>query len=150
MNSQSITNDGQAPSVSVIIPNWNGKRHLQVCLESLDRQSYRHFEVILVDNDSTDGSQAFVREHFPEVVLVELEENLGFTGACIAGYEASNGEYIILLNNDTETDPDWLSEIIGAFNRQPRTGIVASKMMLFDRRDFFHTAGDYYRIDGIP
>ncbi|MCI0398520.1 MAG: glycosyltransferase family 2 protein [Chloroflexi bacterium] len=138
------------PTASVIIPNWNGRQHLGVCLEALSRQSFRDFEVILVDNGSTDGSAAYVREQFPEVRLVELGENRGFTGAGNAGYAAAQGRIICLLNNDTEADPGWLAAIAGAFERHPRLGAVASKILLFDRRDHFHTAGDFYRLDGIP
>lgn len=138
------------PKVSVIIPNWNGREHLAVCLRALRRQTFTDFEVILVDNGSTDGSQDYVCEHFPEVRLVELGENRGFTGACIAGYGAAKGEYIILLNNDTEADPGWLAALVDAFDRYPNAGSLASKMLLFDRRDHFHTAGDYYRVDGRP
>jgi GT2 family glycosyltransferase len=108
------------------------------------------FEVLLVDNGSTDGSQAYLRQQFPEVRLLELGQNRGFTGACNAGWRAARGEFIILLNNDTEADPHWLEAVVDGFGRYPRAGSIASKMLLFDRRDHFHTAGDYYRIDGIP
>lgn len=141
---------GRSPAASIIIPHLNGKQHLQACLGSLRAQTRTDFEVILVDNGSSDGSQAFVREHFPEVRLLELGRNTGFTGACNAGYAASRGEVVILLNNDTETDPRWLAEVMAAFVRHPEAGAVASKMLLFDERDVFHTAGDYYRVDGIP
>lgn len=135
---------------SIIIPHWNGKQHLDDCLNALRYQTLRDFEILLVDNGSTDGSQAYVRESFPEVALIELGENRGFTGACNAGWRASRGEIVILLNNDTEVDPNWLSEIVGAFERHPKAGIVASKMLLFDQRDTFHTAGDIMHIDGTP
>ena len=138
------------PRVSVIIPHWNGRRHLDDCLNALRRQTLADHEVILVDNGSTDGSQSIVCEHFPEVRLIELGANRGFTGACNAGYAASRGEFICLLNNDTEADPDWLAAIVDVFDRHPDVGVVASKMLLFDQRDHFHTAGDYYRVDGIP
>ena len=113
---------------SVIIPHWNGVEHLEVCLSSLRRQIFEDFEVILVDNGSNDGSQEFVRSSFPEVRLLELGSNRGFTGACNAGYEVSKGEFVILLNNDTEADPGWLSAVTGAFQRHPEVGIVASKI----------------------
>ncbi|MFZ0545389.1 MAG: glycosyltransferase family 2 protein [Candidatus Promineifilaceae bacterium] len=138
------------PEASIIIPHWNGRQHLEICLTALRNQTFTNFEVILVDNASTDGSQAYIREQFPEVRLVELPENRGFTGACNAGYAAAGGEYIILLNNDTEADPGWLAALIAAFERYPNAGSLASKMLLFDRRDHFHTAGDYYRMDGRP
>lgn len=138
------------PQVSIIIPHWNGREHLQVCLTSLRNQTFKDFEVILVDNASTDGSQAYVQEQFPEVRLVQLPENRGFTGACNAGYEAAKGDYIFLLNNDTETDPACLAALVDAFERHPQAGSLACKMRLFDQRDHFHTAGDYYTLDGRP
>jgi len=139
-----------APRVSLIIPHLDGIHHLDGCLGSLRRQTFTNFETILVDNGSTDGSQAFVREHYPEVRLLELMENRGFTGACNAGYRASTGEIIILLNNDTEVDPGWLGVIMDAFEHLPHVASVASKMLLFDQRDTFHSAGDYYTTSGLP
>ena len=138
------------PAASIIIPHWNGKQHLDDCLYSLRRQRFTDFEVILVDNGSTDGSQAYVQQHFPEVRLLALGRNRGFTGACNAGILAAHSPIILLLNNDTETDPNWLAAILDAFHRRPDVGSIASKMLLFDRRDHFHTAGDFYRLDGIP
>jgi GT2 family glycosyltransferase len=139
-----------SPLVSIIIPHLDGKQHLDDCFGSLRRQTFQDFEVLLVDNGSTDCTQEFVREYYPEVRLIELGANHGFTGACIAGYEASTGQIVILLNNDTEVDSGWLGVIVEAFKKQPLTGSIASKMLLFDRRDTFHTAGDFYRLDGIP
>ncbi len=136
--------------ISVIIPHFNGKQHLDTCFHALRAQRFTDFETILVDNGSTDGSQAYVRDYFSEVILIELGTNRGFTGACNAGWKASTGEIVVLLNNDTEVDPEWLTEIASAFERHPEAGIVASKMLLFDKRDHFHTAGDFYRLDGIP
>jgi GT2 family glycosyltransferase len=138
------------PAVSIVIPHWNGRHHLDDCLSSLRRQSFSDFEIILVDNGSTDGSQATVRRCYPEVRLIELEENRGFTGACNAGYAVSQGEIVVLLNNDTEAEEGWLAAVTQAFNNHPHVGMVASKMLLFDRRDHLHTAGDFYRLDGIP
>ena len=138
------------PRASIIIPHWNGKEHLEICLGALCRQTFNDFETILVDNGSTDGSQTFVRHHFPQVKVLELGENRGFTGACNAGYAAAQGEYVILLNNDTEAEVEWLEALVEAFERHPRAGILASKILLFDRRDHFHAAGDFYRVDGRP
>jgi GT2 family glycosyltransferase len=135
---------------SVVIPNWNGSHFLKTCLDSLAVQTYPEVEVIIVDNASCDGSQAFIREHYPDVTLIALAENRGFTGACNAGMEAAHGEYIALLNNDTEVDPVWVAAVVDAFERHPEVGLVASKMLLFDRRDHFHTAGDFFTIDGQP
>lgn len=136
------------PGLSVVIPNWNGKRFLVTCLDSLRRQSYPDMTVIVVDNASSDGSQALVRTAYPEVRLIELAENQGFTGACNIGIEAAESEIIALLNNDTEVDGRWAEELVAPFAARPGVGIVASKMLLFDQRDRFHTAGDFFTIDG--
>lgn len=135
-------------SFSVVIPNWNGQRFLAVCLDALREQTFADIEVILVDNASTDGSQDFVRNKYPEVRLIELKENRGFTGACNAGMEAAKGTYIALLNNDTEAESDWAEQVAGAFESHDDAGIVASKMLLFDQRDRLHTAGDFFTTDG--
>lgn len=136
------------PLFSIVIPNWNGKRFLQVCLQALQRQTYRSIEVIIVDNASTDGSQEYVKSDFAWVKLIELPENRGFTGACNAGLQAGQGVFVALLNNDTEVDLGWAAAVVDAFQRHPETGIVASKMLLFDRRDHIHTAGDFFTRDG--
>ncbi len=138
------------PLASLIIPNWNGAAHLPTCLEALRAQTCRAFEVLVVDNGSTDGSQALLARDFPEVRLLPLDRNLGFTGACNAGLRAGRGAVLVLLNNDTEARPDWLAEVLAAFERHPQAGSVASKMLLFDRRDTLHAAGDLFRLDGTP
>ena len=137
-----------APRLSVVIPNWNGRRFLAPCLDSLLEQTTPDIEIIIVDNASTDGSQAFVKAEYPDVRLIALPTNRGFTGACNAGMEAANGEFIALLNNDTEVETDWAAQCIAAMDAHPEAGIVACKMLLHDRRDTFHTAGDFVTTAG--
>lgn len=136
--------------LSIVIPNWNGQKFLKTCLDALQRQTHRDLEVIIVDNASSDGSQAFIQENYPNVRLIELSENRGFTGACNAGIEAAKGDLISLLNNDTEVDERWAEAVVDAFARHPEAGMVASKMLLFDRRDTIHTTGDYFTVEGKP
>lgn len=136
------------PLFSIIIPNWNGKHFLDDCLNSLRTQTYQQIEVIIVDNASTDDSQTYIKEHYPEVILIELSENQGFTGACNIGMEAATGNIISLLNNDTEVDPNWVTEIVSAFDRHEDVGMIASKMLLFEKRDHIHTTGDFFTTDG--
>lgn len=135
--------------VSVIIPNWNGAAHLATCLDALRAQTFREFEIIVADNASTDASLD-VLARYPEARLLRLERNFGFTGACNAGMRAARGEIVALLNNDTQAAPDWLAEVVAAFARHPRAGLIASKMLLFDRGDILHTAGDLFKTDGTP
>ena len=138
------------PLASIVIPNWNGVQHLRVCLDALRAQTYPQIEVILVDNGSTDGSQALVEEHYPEVRWLGLETNLGLTGGNNAGFRAAQGEVLISLNNDTEADPNFVEALVRALQDHPQAGMAAAKMMLFDQRNRIHSAGDGYGTDGIP
>jgi len=139
-----------ASSVSVIVPNWNGAQHLPTCLDGLRRQTLADVEVIVVDNGSTDGSLELLERHYTEARVLALGKNRGFAGACNVGMRAARGGFVVLLNNDTEAAVDWLEEVVAAFDRHPEAGMIASKMLLFDRRDVLHTAGDFYRVDGLP
>jgi GT2 family glycosyltransferase len=138
-----------SPACSVIVLNWNGRQHLQACLESLRLQSYRDSEVILVDNGSADGSAAFVRDRFSWVRLIELPRNVGFCGGNNAGIKAATGKYIALLNNDTEADPHWLAELVAAAEAAPDAGSCASQMLLYDRRDLLDSAGNECAANGV-
>jgi GT2 family glycosyltransferase len=145
-----LVSSSSLPLASVVIPNWNGALHLPICLGALRAQTYPHVEVILVDNGSTDGSQALVEEHYPEVHWLGLERNLGLTGGNNAGFRAARGQFLISLNNDTEVDPRFVEALVTALLDHPEAGMAAAKMMLFDRRDIIHSAGDGYGVDGIP
>ncbi|MBM3127120.1 MAG: glycosyltransferase family 2 protein [Chloroflexi bacterium] len=137
---------------SIIIPNWNGVRLqlLPTCLNALSAQTYRDFEIIVVDDCSTDDSREFLAREYPDMRVVANEKNLGFAPSVNAGIRAARGEIVVLLNNDTEADPEWLAEIARARDAQPRAGMVVCKLRLFDKRDHIHSAGDFYRVDGTP
>ena len=138
------------PFISVIVPNWNGSRYLADCLESLRSQTYRRFEVLVVDNGSTDGSDRMVLERFPEFRLVPLADNKGFAAAVNEGIRRSKGDLVALLNNDAEAEPDWLERLAEASVANPEADFFACKILLHDRRDVIHSAGDFYRKDGVP
>jgi GT2 family glycosyltransferase len=138
------------PQISVIIPNWNGVHHLPTCLDSLRRQTYPNFEVIVVDNGSTDGSLELLRGDYGEVKVVALPENRGFAGGVNAGLRQAQGEVIAVFNNDAEADPYWLEELVKGLARHPEAGMATPKVLLFDRRDVINSAGDFYGVDGVP
>ena len=140
------------PLTSIIIPNYNGLRFLTPCLDALRAQTYprEHTEIILVDDASTDSSVAFVAEQYPEVKIVQLARNSGLAVGCNAGARAAAGELLVMLNNDTEVEPGWLAALVEAATANPQAGAIASKMLLFDRRDTLHNAGDLMGADGIP
>ncbi|MFZ0733067.1 MAG: glycosyltransferase family 2 protein [Candidatus Sulfotelmatobacter sp.] len=133
------------PEISVIIVNWNGRHFLPDCLSALRQQTFRDFETIFVDNASTDDSLEHVRAHFPEVKVIALERNHGFSGGNIAGYQHASGKTIVLLNNDTEAHPEWLEAIHQASYKFPSAGSFACKMMYFNQRTRIENCG--FQID---
>ena len=139
-----------SPRVTVVIPNWNGERFLNLCLTSLRRQSLGDFETILVDNGSSDASIDFAKRNFPEVRTIALGENKGFSAAVNAGIRASEAEYVALLNNDTEAEPGWLEALVRAAEFRPGAGLFASKLVDFRDRRLLDGAGDALRRSGLP
>ena len=134
-------------AVSVIIVNWNGRHHLEACLPALYAQTRPADEIIVVDNDSSDDSVAFVKEHYPEVKLVETGENLGFSGGNIAGYAVATGAYIVLLNNDTKPLVSWLEALVTCADARSDVGVVASLMTDWEGC-VIDTAGDGCSVTG--
>jgi GT2 family glycosyltransferase len=129
------------PAASVIIVNYNGERLLHDCLTSLNAQSWRDFEVILVDNASTDNSLQAAQALMPAIRLVPLRENRGFAGGNNAGYREAHGKYIVLINNDTECAPGFLEELIRTAESQPRAGMLAPKILNFFDRTLIDSVG---------
>lgn len=150
ISDQQPTSNLQLPLISVIIPNWNGASYLPTCLDSLRRQSYPNFEVMVVDNGSTDGSLELLERDYPEVKVVALLENRGFAGGVNAGIREVQGEIVAVFNNDAEADPRWLEELAKALARHPEAGMATPKVLLLDERDVINSAGDFYGVDGVP
>ena len=134
--------------IDVIIPNWNGKRHLQDCLDSLRRQSFNHFRVIIVDNGSADDSVDFIGNQYPEVKVIALDENRGFAGGVNEGIQYSDAEFIFLLNNDTVVDPNCLRELNDAATKYPDVSYFATKMLFRNSPGVINAAGDSFGTDG--
>ncbi len=133
--------------VSVIIVNYNGNGLIQGCLKTLGDQSFKDFDVIIVDNGSSDNSlyeiQKFLKQNpiAASVKLIPLDKNFGFAGGNIEGLkQTNNSEYIALLNNDAEPDKDWLGTLVSAMNNDPRAGICASKIIVYGT-DIIDSAG---------
>jgi GT2 family glycosyltransferase len=137
------------PLVSVIIPNWNGGHLIASCLESLRHQRYSSVEVLVVDGGSRDGSPERVAERFPEVRLVRLSTNRGFSGNVNAGLRAAHGELLALLNNDAEAEPSWIGELVEGLRERPEVGSAASKILHHDQRDIIASAGDLLHRSGL-
>lgn len=119
------------PLVSIIIVNYNGRHLMKDCLSSVLKTNYpkKRFEVIVVDNDSKDGSQTYIRRNFPETILIESPTNSGFTGGNNLGLEYAKGDYIVLLNSDTKVDRNWLKPLVDTALNNKKVGLINSKLL---------------------
>lgn len=130
------------PEVSIIIPNWNGVELLNICLSSISRQTFRDFEVIVIDNGSSDSSVNYVRKNYSAFKIITFQKNLGFAKAVNKGIEKARGEYIFLLNNDTEIEKDCLKYLVKASLEHPEVGMVATKILNYLKRNVIDNTGD--------
>lgn len=130
--------------VSIVIVTWNKKNLLKRCLESLNKQSYKNFQIILVDNGSTDGTINFIKKYYPRIKIVAFQKNLGFSKGANEGIKTSKSEYVILLNNDTIVDEDYIKNLLKTMNRLKFKGYCgcAPKMIDFFDRNVLVSAGD--------
>lgn len=123
------------PKVSIIILNWNGKEDTIECLESLKNITYPNYEILMVDNGSTDGSVDCFRERYPEIEIIENGENLGFAeGNNVAVKKAvnNNADYVLLLNNDTKVHKNFLTKLVNNIDKDSQTKIAQSKVLNFE------------------
>jgi GT2 family glycosyltransferase len=125
------------PDISVVVLNWNGREYLRACLESLARQRNALFEVIVVDNGSSDGSVEMVRSEFIprpgfSVQVIANQVNRGFCGGNNQGFAAARGRLAVILNNDAEAEPDFLAALERAFDDAPDIGMAAAKILVHE------------------
>jgi GT2 family glycosyltransferase len=144
------------PDVDVVIPTWNGRGLLESCLRLLADQTVA-CRVIVVDNGSSDGTAAFVRESHPEVTLLELPENRGFARAVNPGIEAGSAPYVVLVNNDVDCDPTFIERIVAPLRSRDSVGMVAGLLLRPGRRaidgfgiELDRTLAGFARFDGAP
>jgi len=136
--------------LSVIVVNWNGREHLDVCLGSLLRQTLARIEIILVDNGSSDGSLALVAERFGAAVrVVALPDNRGYAGGLNAGLCVARGRFLLPLNSDTEVAPTCCALLVAAADAHPTTGMFAPKILAFDDRQLIDNVGHMLYADGL-
>jgi GT2 family glycosyltransferase len=134
--------------LSIIIPNFNGKLFLKTCLDSIEKQNYSFYEIIIVDNASSDGSAEYIKENYPEIILIQNKKNLGFAAAVNQGIKISTSEYMFLLNNDVELEPDCISSLLNCIEKDENIFAVSSKMVQYNDRSKMDDAGDEYTILG--
>jgi GT2 family glycosyltransferase len=139
-----------SPLVSIVILNFNGADYLENCLRSVLQTAYPQFEVILIDNASTDDSFEDISRVFgfhPNLFLLKNERNLGFAQGNNLGASMAKGKYVVFLNNDTEICPDWLQELVKVMESNPIVGAAQSKLLSFDKKTF-DGSGDLVTVFG--
>lgn len=133
---------------TIVIPNYNGKHFMQPCLQSLQEQTSSDFEILVVDNHSTDGSLEYMQKFYPDIRVISLDQNYGFSRAVNEGIRHSQTPYVILLNNDTTVDKHYVESMINAIEKSSRIFSVSSKMIQMYHPELIDSAGDLYTLLG--
>lgn len=129
------------PKVAIVILNWNGKTHLQQFLPSVINTNYPNLQIIVGDNDSTDGSVDFLSEFFPLVKIIKNHKNFGFAEGYNKVLNQVNADYFILLNSDVEVTPDWILPVIELMESDTKIAIAQPKIKAYYRKTHFEYAG---------
>jgi GT2 family glycosyltransferase len=138
-------NDMDYPKVIVLTLNWNGKSLMDDCLSSYLANDYPNFEVVMIDNGSTDGSVEYVRQKFPQVNILENGKNLGYSGGFNKGleyaFDRNNADYVLITNNDVKSDDRIISALVETAETDPIIGFTIGKVYYFDQPDILQTVG---------
>jgi GT2 family glycosyltransferase len=138
---------------SVVIANWNGKKYLKDCFDSLLNQTRKDFKIVFVDNGSSDGSTDFVREKYPKTEIIQLEKNTGFSKGYNIGMkkalEDKNIKYVVVLNNDTKLDERYIEELVICAKMHPDAASIQPKVLNFFDSEKIDCAGILLSVDGV-
>lgn len=140
--------------VSVVIPNYNGKEYLENCMESLMNQTFKNFEIVLVDDASSDNSAKDIMDKYgngngqTDIRYIFHNENKGFAQSVNDGIKASKAEYVILLNNDTIADKKFVYAMLKSILRSDKIFSVSAKMLSMKDKSIMDDGGDYYCLLG--
>ncbi|WP_054742710.1 glycosyltransferase family 2 protein [Cellulosilyticum ruminicola] len=135
--------------ITIVIPNYNGNNYLKQCIDSIYTQTYNDYELIIIDNASTDGSYEWVKQ-YNDINYKRLDRNYGFSRAVNEGIKLAKGEYVLLLNNDTKLCQNFLEEMLKVIEGNPRIFGVSSKMIQYHKKSLIDDAGDEYTVIGWP
>lgn len=131
------------PKVDVVIPHHNGAEILLGCLSTLTRTTYPNFSITIVDNGTTDESLRLAQDQYPMIQVLHSGKNLGYAGGCNFGFERTTGKYIVFLNNDTEQEPTWLSELVSIAEQDERIASLQPKLLSIQARNRGERIFDY-------
>jgi GT2 family glycosyltransferase len=139
----------QETRVSIILVNYNGMSHIDICISSILNQSHTNFETIFVDNNSNDGSLEYARNKFPSLIFVANKANMGYPAGINSGLAVATGKYIAPLNTDTEVSTNWLSIMSNFLDTHLKAGAVMPKILLFHDHTKINTIGSNIHITGL-
>ena len=143
------------PFISIIIVNYNGKSHLEKCLKSLAEINYHNIEIILVDNNSSDSSLEYVKDNYPNTIILKLDKNYGFAKPNNMATKIAKGEYFLFLNNDTEVTPNFINELLTVSEADQSIAVLQSLLLkpnceVDSSGDFIDKLGVVYNSKKIP
>jgi GT2 family glycosyltransferase len=146
-----IPSNNHIPLVSIILVTWNSARFLPRCLDSLSKQTFQDFEIVLVDNGSNDATLALLRDHQPRMALQvrELGVNRGFSVANNLGANLARSRWLALLNTDAFPEPLWLENMITTAENHPQFNFFASRQLQENKPSLLDGAGDVYHVSGL-
>ncbi|MFT3827615.1 MAG: glycosyltransferase family 2 protein [Chitinophagaceae bacterium] len=130
-----------SPLVSIVILNWNGQKFLQQFLPSVQGSTYINKAIVVIDNASTDNSVAFLQQHYPEVTIIQLSENMGFARGYNEGLKQVQSDYYVLLNSDVEVQAGWIEPVIALMESDKKIAACQPKILQYKRRNLFEYAG---------
>jgi GT2 family glycosyltransferase len=127
----------QAPSVAIVILNWNGRSYLEKFLPSVVATTYHEARVIVADNSSTDDSLLFLEQHYPEVEILMLEKNYGFARGYNEALKRVEADYYVLLNSDVEVTPGWIEPMLALLESHKDFAACQPKILAYNRKELF-------------
>jgi GT2 family glycosyltransferase len=142
-----------APSVAIVILNWNGRHYLEQFLPSVLSTTYNNLKIIIADNGSTDQSLEYLKEHFPQVELLVLDQNYGFAGGYNKALKQVQADYFVLLNSDVEVSPGWIDPIIRLLESDKNYAACQPKILSYKNKlqfEYAGSAGGWLDLYGYP
>ena len=137
------------PKVTILIPNYNGKKWLKQLLPTLKRSTYPKSEILVVNNGSTDDSAKFLKENYPNVKILEIKKNRGYAGANNLGVKKARGKYVLLLNNDTQVTPDFLEPLVERIEKDSTVGAIQPQIRLMSNKNLIDSIGSFFTFTGF-
>jgi len=137
------------PKITILIPNYNGKKWLEKCLPTIGKSTYPNKEILVVNNGSADDSAKFLKKNYPNVRVVEIKKNRGYAGANNLGVKHARGKYILFLNNDTTVTPNFLEPLIAKIESDKTIGAVQPQIRHMVQRNVIDSIGSFFTFTGF-